>query len=193
MALNWLDQLLSFVVKGYVNSLWISWPENLLTEIAGDWDSFQMVCLDVVSHLPMDPLFSANIANIDRQSMLILSWTFCHQRVDLFVKILYVSRVFICYGYGSNLRIFWGTSRRWLCNSCFFVFEGCIFGNRNFWGLCRYLLFSLVWFPHQPSKLKLLSNGKKRIQVFLIDICFSTIEEVKNSQKIFWFHPSHVE
>ena len=40
--------------------------------------------------------FSANIANIEKLSMLSLSWTFCHQRLDLFIKFLRVARVFIC-------------------------------------------------------------------------------------------------
>ena len=100
MAPNWLDQLLlAFVEEWYMNSLWTSWPEDLVTEVAGDRDSFQVHCLDVVFHVHMLCLFSANIANIDRSSAIILSWTFCHQRVDLFVELLYVSRVFICFSY----------------------------------------------------------------------------------------------
>ena len=74
MAPNWLDQLLlAFVEEWYMNSLWTSWPEDLVTEFAGDRDSFQMVCLDVVFHVTTSFLFSANIANIEKQSMLIHS------------------------------------------------------------------------------------------------------------------------
>ena len=147
-ALHSLDELLlAFVVSWYMNSLWISCSEHLLAEVAGDWYSLQMLCLDVGFHVTILFLFPANIANIDRPSMYILSWTFCHQRVDLFVKVLNVARVFICYGYCSSLRISWFASRicHWcrLCHSCF-VFEECIISNRNFWGLSWFLLFSLV-------------------------------------------------
>ena len=113
MALNRLNQLLlAFVVTWYMNSLWFSWPEHLLTVVAGHRDSFQMLCLDVVSHLTMLSLFSAIIANIDRHSSDILPRTFCHQRVDLFVELLYVCMFFY------NSRNYWPILMRFFSLGC---------------------------------------------------------------------------
>ena len=54
-----------------MNSTSIPRFEDLLAKVAGDGYSFKMVCLDVVSHMHVLSLFSANIANVDR-SMFIL-------------------------------------------------------------------------------------------------------------------------
>ena len=56
-------KVFSFMVFGDMLSLCISRPECLLAEVAGNGDSFNVVCLNVVLDIPSQSFLSTNSAD----------------------------------------------------------------------------------------------------------------------------------
>ena len=78
----------------FVGPKTISRPESFITEVAGDDNSFEMVCFNVISNVSAMALFSTYFANIRKLMSIGTSvLTFLHHWIHLVVKFLKVHRI----------------------------------------------------------------------------------------------------
>ena len=159
-----------------------SWPERLFAVVAGKRNSLQMVCFDVVFYILCCSLFSTYLfTNLDH------IWTLFHHWFYLVIKFFQVVGVTCC----------------WYCHSCFIFIAliglllailmfSCNCKSVQMYWRCFFSFDSFfIFISHQPFKFKLLSNRKKRVKIFLKDICLTAVKKVNDSIEVFRLHPSH--
>ena len=95
-----LNQICDYVCKFVCMLAWfvgpktIFRPESFITEVAGDDNSFEMVCFNVISNVSAMALFSTYFANISKLMSIGTSvLTFLHHWIHLVVKFLKVHRI----------------------------------------------------------------------------------------------------
>ena len=89
----------SYMFFEYVSSQSISWPYHFVTEVARDWQSFQMMCFNVPRYVSYIPFFSTNFANFCSSlsiSNLNLIFTCLHHFFDIpdICHFFYTSKIF---------------------------------------------------------------------------------------------------
>ena len=178
-----------YFICTFVFSQWISWPESPFTDVARDRDPFQMVWFNVISNANSMSFLSTHFASF---SSLFSTWNqvlaFLHHRFHLFVKLLDISKRWQCHcslivDICSWTLFFFEYIFVWLCKVCvhklFRVYRwfGYQFHFSIGW-ICVYLLvlfFLIIVLSRQSFKFKFFSNCKKWIQIFLVDICLTTV------------------
>ena len=206
-ALTWLAFFSDFLLASCLASVaftfvmwqWISWGEDFSTLGTWKWYSFQVVCLNVVANSIRNSLFSTNFANeshhlfgrpICLRSIWNTIFTFLHQWLHLHIQCSQVGNgycprnfSFISYiGHWTSIVCCW-------CHKQFFdLFHW--FGNFRFFLLGQQIRESLV---REPFQFQFLSNCKEGVHVFLTNICFTKVEEVKNRYQVFWLKPLEVD
>ena len=100
LQLSTLNQICEHVCKFVCMLAWfvgpktIFRPESFITEVAGDDNSFEMVCFNVISNVSAMALFSTYFANIRKLMSIGTSvLTFLHHWIHLVVKFLKVHRI----------------------------------------------------------------------------------------------------
>ena len=149
----------------FVGPKTISRPESFITEVAGDDNSFEMVCFNVISYVSDIALFSTHFANI---SKLMSIGTAVLKSPELFPGMANVP-------FSPRLWIF-------LLGACLWTTVFGIFAGETE----TFQFFHLF----QTLQLEFFSNSQyERNQTLLENICFPMIK-VHNVQEIFRLQPS---
>ena len=166
----------------------ISGPERFIAVVAGDDNSFQMVCFYVVFYVCALALFSTHLCS---SMCMICKHVFplglFHHGHHFLIQFVKIPREVIGNSHSSVFREF---PARCLTIIDFFQNVSTL---QVLWGYKLLITISVfhifIIFPHQTFQLQLFSNSKERIKVFLVDICIPTIKKVNNGQNLLYFIP----
>ena len=166
-----------------------SWTKSLITVITWNRYSFQVICLNMFPYNMGPALFSTHFAN---ESSFLLGCPIClffiqnhvlaflHHRLDLLVQCLHIAAELV--GDNNDLGSLFCITNV-LCWWCLKSFLGIV---NWFWISTLFFFFNQITgsLASQSFEFEFLSNCKEGIQIFLVNICLTKVEEVKDGQKV---------
>ena len=176
-----------------------SWCACGVTQVAWQTDSCNMVCFNVIQNRCVSPFLTTLFANRSFHWAEFSSnfscdylFGFFHHRFHYFRQVTGVCRkweltIAICRelsGCSSQFSI------KHFCGDFIHILFKDVLSRFILWFAFIRNVFSLL--SYQTFQLKLFSNDKEGIKICLTYSCFAVVDKVKNSRKIFWTQPPHV-